>query len=56
MNEVKGMRTPELVREFAELKVWFATHEITGPIREGDAKHHRLGAVVNELRSRGVLD
>lgn len=51
-----NMRTPELVREFAELKVWFAVHEVTGRHPEGGPKHARLGDVVEELRGRGVLD
>lgn len=56
MKDVTEMRSPELVREFADLKVWFAVHEVTGPIPEGNAKHRRLGAVVDELRVRGLLD
>lgn len=50
------MTTPQLVREFAELKVWFVVHETTGPTQAGNAKHRRLTDVVNELRSRSVLD
>lgn len=48
--------TPHLVRQFADLRVWFAVNEVNGPTREGSIRHKRLGRVVDELRRRGVLD
>lgn len=51
-----NMRTASLVREFTELKVWFAVNEVTGRHPQGASKHARLGDVVGELRKRGVLD
>ncbi len=53
---ITELTTSKLVQMYADLKVWFATHEITGPIPEGNAKHRQLGRVVGELRKRGVLD
>lgn len=53
---METITTPQLVREFAELKVWFAVNEVTGPVVAGNAKHRRLCAVVDELRKRSVLD
>lgn len=50
------MRTPELVTEFASLKVWFAVNETDRPIPAGRAHHNRLKLVVDELRNRGALD
>jgi len=50
------MTGQELVREFAGLKVWFAVHEVTGRHPEGGRYHNRLVRVVNELRSRALLD
>ena len=56
VDPVIDMRTPDLVREFADLKAWFAVNETTGRTPEGNAKHVRLGKVVDELRARGGLD
>lgn len=50
------MTQQELVREFAELKVWFAVHEVTGRVPAGDVRHTRLRRVVDEMRSRNLLD
>lgn len=47
--------TDQLVRKFAELKVWFAVNEVTHRTVEGDDKHVELCNVVDELRRRGVL-
>lgn len=55
-KQIEDMRVQELVREFAVLKVWFAVNEVTGPTREGNAKHRRLGQVVDALRERHLLD
>lgn len=45
------MSLPELVREFAGLKVWFAVRGT------GTVSHlNRLFEVVGELRSRNALD
>ena len=55
-EEAAAMRTPELVREFATLKVWFAVHEVSRLTPAGNMKHQRLAVVVTELRHRGVLD
>ena len=43
--------TPELVREFVDIKCADARGELTTRVR-----HDRLSAVVDELRSRNVLD
>lgn len=51
-----NMRTQELVREFAQLKVWFAVYETAGPTVAGNAKHARLKDIVDEMRKRAVLD
>lgn len=45
------MSTPQLVREFTAIKCADARGE-----RATAIQHARLGLVVNELRSRGVLD
>jgi hypothetical protein len=53
------LRTPKLVKEFAQLKVWFAvniTVEADQRTVEAHGKRHRLCQVVDELRARGVLD
>lgn len=50
---VDGMRTPALVREFAALKV--RAYGDPAPAAAA-AIHARLGEVVTELRSRGILD
>ena len=55
-TEARELTTAQLVREFAELKVWFAVHEVSGRAPGGDARHRRLGRVVDELRNRGALD
>lgn len=48
--DVTEMRTPQLVREFVELKM-------LGAREAGNlTRHKRLHAVVFELRSRRVLD
>lgn len=52
----QNMRTPDLVREFALTKVWFAVYETHRPTAMGNAKHARQRDVVDELRARGVLD
>lgn len=51
-------RTPDLVREFAELKAWFRGASIGGWSKSKLAakKHVQLGVVVDELRKRGILD
>ena len=51
------MTLPELVREFARIKVWLAAREGEA-LRSGEAalQHRRLGAVCNELEARGALD
>ena len=51
MFNVKETSTPELVREFSDLHVASATS-----MTFDFARHQRLGDVVDELRSRGVLD
>jgi hypothetical protein len=45
------MTTPELVREFVERKMSNARGEVPTA-----RQHARLGAVVTELRARGVLN
>jgi len=55
-KDAKDTTTPGLVREFAASKVWFAVNETHGRTAEGDNKHRRHCEVVDELRSRGVLD
>lgn len=50
------MTLPELVREYTEQRVWFAVNEVTRRVPEGNARHRRLGAVVDELRARRALD
>lgn len=56
-TDIPTLTTPALVRDFAALKVWFAvTNGTTARGPEGDRKHARLVAVVDELRARGVLD
>lgn len=55
-TETESMRTPELVRAYADSRVWFAVNETTGRTAEGDKRHRRHCAIVAELRSRGVLD
>ena len=50
-DDLGAVSTPALVRELIDLKVWFAT-----PGGHNAARHNRLGAVVTELRRRGVLD
>lgn len=51
MTDVSYMSTPQLVREFAALKVASAVSE-----EFGETQHNRLGDVVRELRNRGALD
>jgi hypothetical protein len=49
--EVTDLTLPQLVREFASLKVEDAVAD------RGDAhRHARLGRVVTELRNRNALD
>ena len=48
---VFDMSTPQLVREFAEIKMASARGD-----RFTATMHVRLGDVVSELRRRGVLD
>lgn len=49
-DEAATMTTPVLVREYASCRVAASAGRIS-------PSHHRwLGAVVDELRSRGVLD
>lgn len=55
-DDVKTQRTPVLVQAYADLKVWFASFETNRPHPAGGVRHAQLGAVVLELRSRGVLD
>lgn len=53
---VTDMTTPELVREFAETRVWFARNEVSGRHPAGTRIHQRLKDVVDQLRERHVLD
>ena len=53
---VTEMTTPDLVRAFADSRVWFAVNETTGPTKAGNTKHRRHCKIVDELRRRGVLD
>ena len=55
-TDAKASSTPQLVRAYGELKVWFAVNEVTGPTKAGNRKHAQLCVVVDELRARGVLD
>lgn len=55
-EEATDMSTPDLVRAFADSKVWFAVNETHGRTAEGNNRHNRHCAVVDELRARGVLD
>jgi hypothetical protein len=50
------MTLPELVREFAALKTWFAVNEVARRAPGGKVRHLRLGLVVDQLRHRGALD
>jgi hypothetical protein len=50
---VANMRTPQLVREFVEMKCRDARGNVSG-LNANDTV--RLDRIVNELRSRGVLD
>jgi hypothetical protein len=47
--------TSDLVNAYADSRVWFAVNETTGRTREGDSRHRRHCAIVDELRRRGVL-
>ena len=51
MRDVREMRTPLLVREFAHIKM-----STVGAKQYSDIDHERLDQVVTELRNRGVLD
>jgi hypothetical protein len=53
--EPSEMRTPDLVREFVQIKQQDVRNAFKG-VKSTSSEHSRLGAVVNELRSRGVLD
>ena len=55
ITHITDTTLPNLVQEFASLKVWFATHEVTGKHPDGGRKHRRLCDVVDELRRRGAL-
>lgn len=55
-TNAREARTPDLVRAFADSRVWFAVNETTGRSREGNDRHRVHCAIVDELRSRGVLD
>lgn len=51
MTDPKAMTTPQLVREFVEIKCSGARGE-----RTTARQHARLGYIVDELRTRGALD
>ena len=51
----EDMTTPDLVREFAEIKCEGVRRAFKGE-RVTSAEHSRLCDVVHELRVRGVLD
>lgn len=57
-QQLSQARTPDLVREFADIKGWFrvASHGGWAKGKLAAKKHERLGKVVNELRNRGILD
>lgn len=58
LRPVGEMRTPELVREFIDIKYVskFPSTYAEAHSARGNAQHARLGEVVGELRTRGVLD
>jgi hypothetical protein len=58
-RNVTGMRTPELVREYARHRVQAslaATRDQFYGQTRSEVQQRRLEAVVNELIARGVLD